>query len=106
MLSLSSTQIRVLREILAEILHNELRRILPQYLASPAVSQSAPVIEKDPLLSRAQAARILGVSIQTISKLIRLRHLPSIKVQRRTLIRQSDLAIILAVGAGRAGSGS
>ncbi|MEY2719341.1 MAG: Helix-turn-helix domain [Bacteroidota bacterium] len=95
MLTLSSAQLHDLREVIAEVLKEELRHIMSQYFAANTLIKSETPIERDSLLSRAQTARILGVSIQTVAKLIRLKQLPSVKVQRRTMIRQSDLAVLV-----------
>jgi excisionase family DNA binding protein len=95
MLTQSGTQIHDLREVIAEVLKEELRHFMPQCIAAIKSNKSETPIERDSLLSRAQAARVLSVSIQTVAKLIRLKQLPSVKVQRRTMIRQSDLTLLV-----------
>ncbi|MBK6418809.1 MAG: helix-turn-helix domain-containing protein [Ignavibacteria bacterium] len=89
---MTTGQLRHIQDVIIDVLRKELRYLIPQYLEHAHSQRALSDPEADPLISRAQAARILGVSIQTVSKMIRTNRLPGIKVQRRTLIRKSDIS--------------
>ncbi|MBK7411702.1 MAG: helix-turn-helix domain-containing protein [Ignavibacteria bacterium] len=95
MSSFSQGQLRHIQDVIIDVLRKELRFLIPQYLEHTRNQRVLPDPETDPLISRALAARILGVSIQTVSKMIKAKRLPCIKVQRRTLIRKSDINKLL-----------
>jgi|LakMenEpi03Aug12_release.lakeMendotaPanAssembly.Ray.scaffolds.fasta_scaffold105834_2 excisionase family DNA binding protein len=84
----TTDDLRAFRDIIRDIL---LKELLPHVLSALKANER----QKEVLLSRSDAAKLLGVSIQTVAKLIRLKQLPSVKVQRRTMIRQSDLAVLV-----------
>ena len=74
-----------IKEVVLDLLHNELRPELLQAIQSAAARH----------LSRAEAARMLGVSIQTIAKLITEGTLSAVRVRRRVLIPQSAITAYL-----------
>jgi excisionase family DNA binding protein len=103
MTTFSSSQIRDLRELIAEVVRIELRHFSPKAAEAGKAIQAGPDDNSGPLVSRAEAARQLGVSVQTIAKLIRLNQLPSVQVGRRRLIRRSDLVRLISRPAQRLG---
>ncbi len=103
--AITTGQLRHIQDVIIDVLRKELRFLIPQYLEHIRNQRALPDPEADPLISRALAARILGVSIQTVSKMIKTNRLPCIKVQRRTLIRKSDINKLLEMNVDRFGEG-
>lgn len=80
----ATDDLRLFREIMRDLL---LRELLPHVLHALG-SQDHP----DPaLLSRQDAAKMLGVSIQTIASLVRDGAIDHVRVRRRVLIPQRSI---------------
>ncbi len=103
--AITTGQLRNIQDVIIDVLRKELRHLIPHYLDHLRNQRALSDPETDPLISRALAAQILGVSIQTVSKMIKTNRLPCIKVQRRTLIRKSDISKLLENDVARFGGG-
>ena len=73
-----------IKDIIRDTIRDELRPILERSIPSK-------VSGSDPLLSRQDAAHDLGVSVQTIAKLIGEGKLRCVRINRRVLIPKSVL---------------
>ncbi len=88
------SDIRALKEVLRDLMLNELVPLVVRALASsdrrPSDQRSLSQ-EEAALLSRREAARTLAVSTQTIAAMIRDGSLDHVRVRRRVLIPQRSL---------------
>lgn len=78
------TEIKAIKEVIRDLMFNELLPVVLKAIGS--ADQPEP-----PLVSRQDAARQLGVSIQTIAALIRDGSIEHVRVRRRVLISQHSL---------------
>ena len=82
---------RQIREIIHELLQSELRPLLREILDELRVDTSAQGINPGRMYSRKEAASLIGVSIQTLVKLIETGALQCVRVRRRVLIPEVAL---------------
>lgn len=83
-----------IRDTVRRAITEELPKALEPFLRQLAPG-SSPTPDIPELVSRQQAATILGVSIQTIAKLITEGTLSAVRVRRRVLIPQSAITAYL-----------
>lgn len=86
---------RHIREIIHELLMSELRPLLRQILDEHRSSSSTQDLNPGRLYSRKEAAAKIGVSVQTIAKLIEENALSCVRIRRRVLIPENELLRLL-----------
>jgi excisionase family DNA binding protein len=75
---------------------DDIRAAVREELQAARRKDAAP----EPLLTKKDAAEVLGVSPRTVDTLIHSGELPSLKVRRRRRIRPADLEAYIAANAG------
>jgi excisionase family DNA binding protein len=75
---------------------DDIRAAVREELRAARRQEAAP----EPLLTKEDAAEVLGLSPRTVDTLIHSGELPSLKVRRRRRIRPADLEAYIAANAG------